>query len=47
MGINLDKPHLWKSDIIQSVDLYNRWFMDFASYDNIRFSQTRNSEKLA
>ncbi len=22
MGINLDKPHLWKSDIIQSVDLY-------------------------
>ena len=31
MGINLDKPHLWKQDIIQSVDLYNTWFMDFAS----------------
>lgn len=30
MGINLDKPHLWKQDIIQSVDLYNKWFMDFA-----------------
>ena len=30
MGINLDKPHLWKQDIIQSVDLYNTWFMDFA-----------------
>ena len=30
MGINLDKPHLWKNDILQSVDLYNSWFMDFA-----------------
>ena len=30
MGINLDKPHLWKKDIMQSVDLYNQWFMDFA-----------------
>lgn len=30
MSINLDKPHLWKQDIIQSVDLYNTWFMDFA-----------------
>lgn len=30
MGINLDKPHFWKKDIIQSVDLYNTWFMDFA-----------------
>lgn len=30
MGINLDKPQLWKQDIIQSVDLYNTWFMNFA-----------------
>lgn len=30
MGINLDKPKHWKSDIIQSVDMYNRWFMEFA-----------------
>lgn len=30
MGINLDKPQLWKSDINCSVDLYNTWFMDFA-----------------
>lgn len=30
MGINLDKPYLWKQDIVQSVDLYNTWFMDFA-----------------
>ncbi len=30
MGINRDKPDLWKSDILQSVDLYNNWFMEFA-----------------
>jgi len=28
--INADKPHLWKSDVSASVDLYNRWFMRFA-----------------
>lgn len=30
MSINRDKPDLWKSDILQSVDLYNNWFMEFA-----------------
>ncbi len=30
MGINRDKPDRWKNDIIQSVDLYNNWFMEFA-----------------
>lgn len=30
MSINRDKPDLWKDDILQSVDLYNRWFMGFA-----------------
>lgn len=30
MGINRDKPDLWKNDILQSVDLYNSWFMEFA-----------------
>lgn len=30
MGINLDKPHLWKNDISQSIGFYNRWFMSFA-----------------
>lgn len=30
MGINLDKPHLWKADISNSVDMYNAWFMEFA-----------------
>lgn len=30
MGINREKPDLWKDDIGRSVDLYNQWFMDFA-----------------
>lgn len=30
MGINRDKPDLWKDDVAQSVDLYNTWFMEFA-----------------
>jgi len=30
MAINLDKPYLWKSDVIRSVDMYNDWFMKFA-----------------
>lgn len=30
MCINRDKPDLWKNDILQSVDLYNSWFMEFA-----------------
>lgn len=30
MGINRDKPDLWKTDIGLSVDLYNSWFMQFA-----------------
>lgn len=30
MAVNSDKPHLWKSDVAASVDMYNRWFMQFA-----------------
>ncbi|MBN2465813.1 XamI family restriction endonuclease [candidate division WOR-3 bacterium] len=30
MGINRDKPGRWKTDIIRSVDMYNRWFMEHA-----------------
>jgi hypothetical protein len=30
MPVNLNKPHLWKADIAQSVDMYNDWFMKFA-----------------
>lgn len=28
--INADKPHLWKTDIAASVDLYNKWFLEAA-----------------
>ena len=30
MGVNLDKPQRWKADIVESVDMYNDWFMRFA-----------------
>lgn len=30
MAVNADKPHRWKADIAQSVDLYNTWFIQFA-----------------
>ena len=30
MPINADKPHLWKKDVAESVDLYNGWFLKFA-----------------
>jgi hypothetical protein len=30
MGVNRDKPDRWKEDIRRSVDLYNKWFMQFA-----------------
>ncbi len=30
MPVNLDKVASWKADIALSVDMYNRWFMEFA-----------------
>jgi type II restriction enzyme len=30
LAVNRDKPDRWKSDITQSVDLFNEWFMEFA-----------------
>ena len=47
MGINLDKPHLWKKDINQSVDLYNTWFMYFApkAYRETRVSTAKSVEE--
>ena len=30
IGINRNSPDKWKQDIVQSVDLYNSWFMMFA-----------------
>jgi type II restriction enzyme len=31
MGLNLDKSNKWKSDIKKSVDMYNNWFLNFAT----------------
>ncbi|MGH9444353.1 MAG: XamI family restriction endonuclease [Terriglobia bacterium] len=30
MAVNLNKPKQWKTDMVQSVDMYNGWFMRFA-----------------
>ncbi|MHB8843194.1 MAG: XamI family restriction endonuclease [Nitrospirota bacterium] len=30
MPMNSDKTHLWKSDVAQSIDFYNNWFLRFA-----------------
>jgi len=27
MPVNADKPHLWKADVVASVDQFNQWFM--------------------
>ncbi len=44
MGVNLDKPRLWKEDITRSVDLYNEWFLKFApkTYRDERGRATRD-----
>ena len=36
--------HLWKSDVAQSVDMYNNWFMDFApqAYRDTRLETTKH-----
>jgi hypothetical protein len=47
MPINMDKPHLWKADIAQSVNLYNAWFMRFApqTYRDTRLKTTIQVEE--
>lgn len=30
MPVNLNRPERWKTDIAQSIDFYNEWFMRFA-----------------
>lgn len=44
MAVNMDKPHLWKADIAESVDFYNRWFVKFApgSYRETRAKVTKD-----
>ena len=47
MGVNRDKPDLWKTDIARSVDLYNGWFLRFApdAYRKTRLRTTEEVEK--
>jgi type II restriction enzyme len=46
MPVNLDKPQQWKADIIQSVDMYNDWFMKFApqAFRTTRVQPTKDVE---
>jgi type II restriction enzyme len=46
MAVNLDKPQRWKADILQSVDMYNDWFMQFApdAFRSTRIQTTRDVE---
>ena len=43
MPVNSNKPERWKSDIAQSVDFYNDWFMRFApkAYRDTRVETTK------
>src|SRR6516225_8141614 len=47
MAINADKPHLWKADVIASVDLFNQWFLLFApkAYRDSRAAATLHVEE--
>ena len=46
MAVNRDKPDRWKRDIVQSVDMYNDWFMRFApkAYRTTRVQTTKDVE---
>ena len=43
MPVNSNKPERWKSDIAESVDFYNDWFMRFApkAYRDTRIETTK------
>lgn len=45
--MNRDKPDLWKEDIAQSVDMYNKWFLRFApeAYRKTRARTTEDVER--
>jgi type II restriction enzyme len=46
MPVNLDKPQQWKADVLQSVDMYNAWFMKFApkAFRDTRIETTKQVE---
>jgi len=45
MPINSNKPELWKADIAQSVDFFNKWFMQFAP-KAFRETRTQTTEQV-
>ena len=45
MPINSDKPHLWKADVMASVDLYNTWFLS-AAPTAFQESRARSTERV-
>lgn len=46
MAVNRDKPSRWKTDVAQSVDMYNDWFMKFApkAFRETRIQTTKDVE---
>ncbi|TET33633.1 MAG: XamI family restriction endonuclease [Planctomycetota bacterium] len=46
MAVNRDKPDKWKKDIAKSVDLFNKWFMNFAP-KTFRESRVKTTKEVA
>ena len=46
-AVNRNKPERWKGDIVQSVDMYNDWFLQFApsAYRTTRVQTTMDVEE--
>ena len=46
MAVNADKTARWKADVLQSVDMYNDWFMIFApkAYRDTRVRTAKSVE---
>ena len=46
MAVNSNTPERWKADIAESVDMYNKWFMDFApaAFRKTRIQTTKDVE---
>jgi type II restriction enzyme len=45
MPVNSNKPEQWKTDIARSVDLFNKWFMQFAP-KAFRETRTQTTEQV-
>jgi hypothetical protein len=45
MAVNADKTGRWKVDVLQSIDMYNEWFIQFAP-KVYRETRTRTTEDV-